>query len=163
MTFLTKRIQLLLLAILLTLPIMLSVSNRPENVDVKHTDAYWLAINIYHEAGNQSKTGKLAVGVVTLNRMNHPMYPRTIEKVVKEPRQFSWYNKGYVPKPKNKKAWEESLFVAYQLLTNPPKLAIIDKLKDATHYHATYVNPKWSKSLVRVAQIGDHVFYRMKS
>jgi spore germination cell wall hydrolase CwlJ-like protein len=48
------------------------------------------------------------------------------------------------------------------LLTNPNKLAIIDKLRDATHYHATYVKPKWSESLVRVAQIGDHVFYRMK-
>jgi N-acetylmuramoyl-L-alanine amidase len=159
----TKRIQLLLLVLVLLLPFSTSVQKLPETMLIQSREAYWLAVNIYHEAGNQSKTGKMAVGIVTLNRVNHPsLFGDTVERVVKEPRQFSWYNNKVVPKPKNQKAWQESLYVAHLLLTNPNKLAIIDKLRDATHYHATYVKPKWSESLVRVAQIGDHVFYRMK-
>jgi Cell Wall Hydrolase len=30
----------------------------------------------------------------------------------------------------------------------------------ATHYHADYVSPYWAPSLVRVAQISRHIFYR---
>ena len=161
MTF-TKVIQILFLTLALTLPVTASIQNPPISKIVSQSEAYWLAINIYHEAGNQSKAGKMAVGIVTLNRVKHARYPNTVERVVKERKQFSWYNKRVVPKPKHKKAWQESLYVAHLLLTDRAKADIIDKLRDATHYHATYVKPNWSKSLVRVAQIGDHVFYRMK-
>ena len=32
----------------------------------------------------------------------------------------------------------------------------------ATHYHATYVNPSWSRhtDMTEVGRIGAHVFYR---
>ena len=30
----------------------------------------------------------------------------------------------------------------------------------ATHYHATYVNPSWSKNFFLVGRIGEHIFYR---
>jgi hypothetical protein len=30
----------------------------------------------------------------------------------------------------------------------------------ATHYHADYVSPYWAPTLVRVATIGRHIFYR---
>jgi spore germination cell wall hydrolase CwlJ-like protein len=30
----------------------------------------------------------------------------------------------------------------------------------ATHYHATYVNPPWAKTMKRVGKIGMHIFYR---
>ena len=29
----------------------------------------------------------------------------------------------------------------------------------ATHYHADYVEPRWSKSLSRLTKIGHHIFY----
>ena len=29
------------------------------------SDLYWMAMNIYHEAGNQPLIGKIAVGIVT--------------------------------------------------------------------------------------------------
>ena len=32
--------------------------------------------------------------------------------------------------------------------------------RGATYYHATYVKPRWSKRMVRVAKIGAHIFYR---
>lgn len=164
MTFI-KVIQILFLTIALILPATASIKNppHPHGRVVAQNEAYWLAINIYHEAGNQSKAGKMAVGIITLNRVNHARYPNTVERVVKERKQFSWYNKRVVPKPKHEKAWQESMYVAHLLLTNRAKTDIMYKLKDATHYHATYVKPSWSKSLVKVAQIGDHVFYRMKN
>jgi spore germination cell wall hydrolase CwlJ-like protein len=33
-------------------------------------------------------------------------------------------------------------------------------LQGVLHYHATYVQPEWSKEKERVARIGRHVFYR---
>jgi len=30
----------------------------------------------------------------------------------------------------------------------------------ATHFHATYVRPDWSRKFARTAAIGNHVFYR---
>ena len=30
----------------------------------------------------------------------------------------------------------------------------------ATHYHATYVSPKWISDLDQVGRIGQHIFYR---
>ena len=32
--------------------------------------------------------------------------------------------------------------------------------KGATFYHANYVRPRWAASMVKVATIGTHVFYR---
>ncbi|MBE8220002.1 MAG: hypothetical protein HAW65_01665, partial [Alphaproteobacteria bacterium] len=29
----------------------------------------------------------------------------------------------------------------------------------ATHYHADYVVPSWSKKMVRIEKIGRHIFY----
>ena len=31
---------------------------------------------------------------------------------------------------------------------------------EATHYHADYVAPRWAPLLAKVAQIGQHIFYR---
>jgi spore germination cell wall hydrolase CwlJ-like protein len=30
----------------------------------------------------------------------------------------------------------------------------------ATHYHADYVVPRWRDSMVKMAQVGTHLFYR---
>lgn len=127
-------------------------------------DLYWLAMNIYHEAGNQSMQGKLAVGVVTLNRMNHEtLFASTIEDVVKERKQFSWYNNvREVKTPAASRAWNESLYAAKTLLTTDENSDIVSLLSGVTHYHATYIKPRWSKSLEKVTKIGDHIFYRIK-
>jgi len=34
------------------------------------------------------------------------------------------------------------------------------KLDGATHFHANYVRPSWSREKTRVAHIGRHVFYK---
>jgi spore germination cell wall hydrolase CwlJ-like protein len=32
----------------------------------------------------------------------------------------------------------------------------------ATHYHATYVRPKWAPRMTKVTKVGQHVFYHFK-
>ena len=60
-------------------------------------ELYCLANNIYFESRNQPKLGQIAVGQVTMNRVNSPKFPNTVCGVVKqggEKRnrcQFSWY------------------------------------------------------------------------
>lgn len=73
------------------------------------------------------------VGTVVINRLNHPDYPKTIEEVVKEPKQFSVWNKT---NPNYRKmltiqnleqgspdwmAYQEAKRIAEELLTKGPK------------------------------------------
>ncbi len=127
-------------------------------------DVYWLAMNMYHEAGNQPEKGKAAVGIVTLNRLSHPtLFETTIEKVVKEYKQFSWYHLKKNHKPLNEEVWNECVRISVLLLTQRYNSETIQELSGVTHFHATYVKPIWRKSMTKVSQIGDHIFYRMKS
>lgn len=149
--------------VLLSLALALStVTLTPAIHDVDQNDLYWLALNIYYEAGNQSAIGKIAVGVVTINRLRHPLYADTVENVIKEHKQFSWYNKKKVVIPTPSEAWKESVNIARYVLKLPENHAIMNSMWNVTHYHATYVRPKWKNSMIKVTQIGDHIFYRMK-
>ena len=57
-------------------------------------DAVCLAQNIYFEASVEPTAGKIAVGLVALNRMHDARYPDTICGVVKEgPVKESWKTK----------------------------------------------------------------------
>jgi spore germination cell wall hydrolase CwlJ-like protein len=130
--------------------------------DGSKADLYWLTMNIYYEAGKEPLIGKIAVGIVTLNRLKDNRFPKTIQAVVTEPQQFSWYNGGNVKSPPNVALWKECYDVAKMLLTKSKDTAIISLLEGATHFHATYVKPDWARHAVKVVQIGDHVFYRTK-
>lgn len=48
-----------------------------------------MASIIFCEAGNQSFAGKLAVGIVIMNRKNSGKFPNTVEKVIKQRGQFT--------------------------------------------------------------------------
>ena len=126
-----------------------------------------LAENIYHESGNQSFVGKLAVAMVTLNRVQHPDYPKTICGVVYQGStnpntfscQFSWTCDPLHNKTTNiQSRWSESVKVAQVAVASKQSMA--DITEGATHFHAAYVKPVWAKTLRRVAQIDDHLFYK---
>lgn len=53
-------------------------------IKVSHKDLDCLAKNIYYESGSESREGKIAVGMVTINRALHPSFPNTICGVVKQ-------------------------------------------------------------------------------
>jgi spore germination cell wall hydrolase CwlJ-like protein len=142
-----------------TLKELSEASSAPK--DSSKADLYWMAMNIYHEAGNQPLIGKIAVGVVTLNRLHDKRYPKNIRDVVTEPQQFSWYNtKNANTPPANNSRWKESYEVAKLLLTKAIGSDIIKLLEGATHFHAIGVKPEWINKVHRIAQIEGHIFYR---
>lgn len=117
----------------------------------------WLALNIYFEARNQPVKGQYAVAHVTLNRAAQDN--KSIKEVVLEPGQFSWVknkhrnmraSKIYVGE---KDAFSKAVQVALSAYVTP------DPTNGATHYHASYVRPKWASKLKRKTKIGQHIFY----
>jgi spore germination cell wall hydrolase CwlJ-like protein len=118
-----------------------------------------MAKNIYYEAASESFEGKLAVAQVTMNRVNSPLYPKTICEVVYQKTgstyQFSWVGENVGP-VRSKYAWEECLIVARKALT---QLKLHDTIYEtkSMFYHNTSVNPAWK--LKYVAKIGNHLFY----
>ena len=126
-------------------------------------------LNIYHEARNQPTAGKLAVAQVTLNRVKHDRFPNTICGVVyqgyylnnnpiKHKCQFSWWCDGKSDKPKERESWNYALMLARHM--HEGVFDNIDVVKDATHYHAVYVKPYWTKEKKKVKVIADHIFYK---
>jgi spore germination cell wall hydrolase CwlJ-like protein len=126
-----------------------------------------LAMNIYKEAGNESFEGKVAVAQVTLNRVDHPSFPKEVCGVVYQKNvimqkvvcQFSWYcDSVHKARPVNKALYEESYAVAKKVLLEGFRL---DSLNDAIYYHADYVNPRWPHE--RITKVGTHIFYRSRT
>ena len=130
-----------------------------------------MAVNLYHEAGNQSMIGQMAVGQVVLNRVADKRFPNTVCEVVKQAVtykksdkpirwkcQFTWYCDGAKDDVnKDSKAWRYSLEYASIVLSGR---IVLDITEGATHYHATYVRPAWAKTKTRTTRIDRHIFYR---
>lgn len=138
-------------------------------VDVKEKNC--LAANIYYEARGESLHGQKAVAQVTLNRVKSKKYPKTVCAVVLQNKQFSWTSqqpkhkvqtalKGLPPSQKQAEvlAYQQAQKVAYNALKSDVKVLPTDVL----WYHTTQVNPVWNKQMVKVNQIGVHVFYQHK-
>lgn len=127
-----------------------------------------MALNVYHEARNQSLVGQIAVAQVTVNRVNDSRYPDTVCGVVKQgityssgdpvknKCQFSWYCDGKSDKPKDEDSYYTALHIAKRMLEGN----LIDFTEGATHYHATYLRPDWAETKTYITQIDDHIFYR---
>ena len=65
---------------------------------VDASDEKLLATIIWCEAGNQSRTGKVAVGAVVLNRVRSAKFPNTIKEVLYQKNQFSPVGSGWYAK-----------------------------------------------------------------
>lgn len=143
-----------------------SDSNQSKSSRLSVSQMQCLVKNMIHEAGNQSDKGKLAVAAVTLNRVNAVGFPSTICGVVYEKvggmHQFSWT--AFKKEPKiDPKVYAKTYDLAHQLVYNQIDSPIGP---DVTYYHAAYMsssnkNVRWFKrTLIKVATIGDHIFYR---
>ena len=135
-------------------------------------EAVCLAKNIYFEAGNQSKAGRLAVGLVTLNRVEMREYPDTICGVVyqgptytnwkgntwpvKHKCQFSWYCDGKKDIIEDSKTWNEVYLLAVALVQG----SVYDFTDGSSHYHNDKVHPYWADHLYKTLTIDNHIFYK---
>jgi len=130
-----------------------------------------MALNMYHEAKNQSMLGQIAVGQVVMNRVEDTRFPDNVCDVVTEAVtykgtdkpvlhkcQFSWYCDGQKDEPKyHSEEWWNAQEYASIVLSGTIAL---DVTEGATHYHATYVRPAWAKTKTRTTRIDRHIFYR---
>jgi spore germination cell wall hydrolase CwlJ-like protein len=121
-----------------------------------------LARAVYFEARSETELGQLAVAKVILNRTRDPNYPKTICGVVyqgsdrRNSCQFSFACDGLPDDVKSAAAWSRSKKIAQRALEGDRSVKVMGA---ATHYHADYVSPKWSRSMKRLIKIGRHIFY----
>ncbi len=124
-----------------------------------------LATAIYFEARSEPIKGQLAVAQVIMNRVRSSYYADTVCGVVYEGAhrrnscQFSFACDGLADKPKDKKRWVIAKNLAKRVTDGKVWLTDIGY---ASHYHATYVKPKWRHSMKYIKKIGLHIFYRAK-
>lgn len=117
---------------------------------------------VYYEARGEGREGMKAVAQVVLNRARHPAFPKTVCAVVyqganrKSGCQFSFTCNGAMRGAVNRTAWSRARDVATKALSGQ----VFSAVGNATHFHTTAVSPSWRNSLVRVNQVGDHLFYR---
>ena len=125
-------------------------------------EAECMAQAIYYEARSERRIGRLAVADVVLNRVESRIYPNTICGVVFQGSerttgcQFSFTCDGSMDRPRNERLWRESELIAAAVLSGMR----VPVTRDATHYHANYVDPYWAEKMTPTAVIGVHKFYR---
>jgi len=117
---------------------------------------------IYFEAAREPVRGQQAVAQVVLNRLRHPAYPKSICGVVYQGSarptgcQFTFTCDGALQWTPQPALWRQAQDVAKHALAG-----FVDKdVGSATHYHAAYVVPYWAPTLVKMTQVGQHIFYR---
>jgi len=143
--------------LILTLIIINLSANNINNVNVEK-ELECLTKNIYFEARGETNAGQVAVAHVTLERVHSKKHPNTICEVVEEPGQFSWFWDNKSNEMKNKKAKKKAYLVAISTLLGRHK----SRIKGAQFYHNTSITPYWTKNMIKVAQIDNHVFYKEK-
>ena len=117
---------------------------------------------VYYEARGESPHGQAAVAQVVMNRVKHPAFPKTVCGVVfqgagRSGCQFSFACDGSMKRRREAGAWERARGVAKRALVG----AAGAQIGRATHFHTTAVSPFWAPSMLRVAQVGTHVFYKL--
>ena len=130
-------------------------------IDVK-SELECLALTIYFEARGESDEGKLAVGHVVMNRVQHSLFPRRVCEVVRQGGgklryhcQFSWWCDGRSDRPRDRQAWAKSRALAGLVYWDYSR----DPTAGALWYHADHVRPSWRRDLTLGPKIGRHVFY----
>ncbi len=122
-----------------------------------------LASGVYFEARGESLKGQAAVAQVILNRVRNPTYPDSVCGVVYQNErwrnrcQFSFACDNIRDLVRSKSDWAMAHEVAMAVTAGKIWL---DEVGSATHYHATYVRPRWARTMQRVGRIGQHIFYR---
>jgi N-acetylmuramoyl-L-alanine amidase len=113
----------------------------------------WLAKTIYHESRGEPKEGKIAVAMVTLNRVHSPRWPKSVREVVQQRGQYPWIS--YHSRITDKVAWNESKELARYVFMNYN--TILDPTKGSTYFDRVDSCNRYKQPMVK---IGHHVFCR---
>lgn len=116
---------------------------------------------VYFEARGETPRGQAAVAQVVMNRVNSPSFPKTVCGVVFQGAathgcQFSFACDGSMRHGLETGAWDRARRIAERALSG----VVLADIGSATHFHTTSVQPYWGPRMLRVAQVGLHIFYR---
>ena len=109
----------------------------------------WLSRIINAESGNQSMTGKIAVGNGVLNRVRSPLFPNTIYDVIFQKNQFSPAASGSIYRTPN----ADSVIAAKLVLEG------VSVVPTALFFNRAGVSCYASRNRTYVTTIGAHAFY----
>jgi spore germination cell wall hydrolase CwlJ-like protein len=121
-----------------------------------------LTAAIYYEAATEGAEGQRAVAQVVLNRVRHPAFPNSVCGVVFQGAeratgcQFTFTCDGSLARVPDPAYWARARAVATAALAG----GVYAPVGWATHYHTNWVVPYWSSSLVKLTNVGTHIFYR---
>lgn len=128
-----------------------------------------LAANLFFEARGESKKGMQAVAAVTINRLKHKNYPADLCSVVFQPKQFSWTHQEKYSRivsvldadvtgmsRKDELKFHQAREIAAMHHDELTKILPSNTI----FYHSKKINPKWSSFKVKVASLGNHIFYK---
>lgn len=122
-----------------------------------------LAAAVYFESRGESVKGQAAVAQVVLNRVKNPAYPNSVCGVVYQNNdwrnrcQFSFACDGIKDRINEPVHWRKAEEVAYAVASGE---IYLPEVGSSTHYHATYVKPRWARTMEKMKKIGVHIFYR---
>jgi spore germination cell wall hydrolase CwlJ-like protein len=117
---------------------------------------------VYYEAGLEPLEGQQAVAQTVLNRMRHPDFPKSVCGVVYQGSQlpfgcqFSFTCDGSLARTPMEPYWSRAKAVAEASLDG----FVAKAVGPAVSYHADYVFPRWGPQMVKIVQLGAHIFYR---
>ena len=117
---------------------------------------------IYYEAALEPDAGQAAVAQTVLNRVRHPFFPHSICGVVYQGVQlgigcqFTFVCDGALTRRPMDALWRRARAAADRAVDG----YVMTSFGSATYYHADYVFPRWAPTLVKIGQIGAHIFYR---
>ena len=146
------------------LPSTIVIEARPSGVDEHELNC--LAEAVYFEARGEGSHGQRAVAEVILNRRASQSFPDTVCAVVHQgynpanPQlhkcQFSYYCDGLPERFGDRDRLARIRAMAWNMLRGMKS----NLTMGATYYHADYVSPAWTRKLLRVARVDQHIFYR---
>jgi spore germination cell wall hydrolase CwlJ-like protein len=118
---------------------------------------------IYFEARGESVRGQIAVAQVVLNRAFSGYYPHDVCGVVYQNAhrhlacQFTFACDG-----RSKAIHEPDAFARAQRISKSALDGTVwlPQVGKATHYHAYWVHPGWTRGMSKLDRIGVHTFYR---
>ena len=139
-------------------------------IDVPIDEMECLAVALHFESGSEvtNYIDRESVGHVILNRVKAPNHPNTICTVIKDSKQFSFYNDGKSDNPfaDTDKDVSDKLKSQYFLVAIHAAINVLlndDTTGGADHYHANNILPSWTKDMTFLLDSGHHKFYMEKS
>jgi spore germination cell wall hydrolase CwlJ-like protein len=122
---------------------------------VNNAERVCMAKVVLHEAGNQSRSGKVAVAQTLMNRLDDGRFGETICDVANQPGQYFDLS-DYRPS-RESDAWADAMDVASDVLRGETDAVAPGALFFRANYAPTN---SFFRGRTRVTQVGAHVFYR---